>query len=65
MAQKFVVYNYNGNQLYLTGEITGPGGEVYYTWGSQDAILVEFDTESEANERAAGIGGGTVGTTRP
>lgn len=63
MAQTFVVYNYNGNQLYYTGEITSPGG-VMYQWGAP-RNAIEFDTQEEADEKAAGIGGGTVGTPKP
>lgn len=63
MAQTFVVYNYNGNQLYYTGEITSPGG-VMYQWGvPRNAI--EFATLAEAEAKALVINAGTTGTPKP
>lgn len=63
MAQTFVVYNYEDNGLYLTAEITSPGG-VMYQWGDPRNAL-EYETLQEAEAKAVEIGGGTVGTTKP
>lgn len=61
---EFVVYNYNENELYLTGIITGGETAETYQWGNEENAIV-YGTLQAAEAKAAQIGGGTVGTTRP
>lgn len=63
MSQTFVVFNFENNNLYLTAEITSPGG-VMYQWGDVRNAL-EYETQEAADAKAVEIGGGTVGTPKP
>lgn len=60
--QPVFVVNIQGTDLYLTGYNVGNPPES--TFGNLENAI-EFETLQAAQQTAALIGGGTVGTTRP
>lgn len=61
--QKYVVATTGvGQPMYLTGYNVGDPPNS--TFGNLENAI-EFDTLQEAEQRAAAIGGGTVGTVKP
>lgn len=66
MAQDYVVQFNETSNLYLTAIIVDPGNETLptYQWGNSESAI-GYETLQEAKDVATGIGGGTVGTTRP